>query len=58
MSRDPADKNLLQMAARRFVSRCDTQIFSIGRVDNLCVLTHSAIRERGRRANCSLAVYH
>jgi hypothetical protein len=46
------------MAARRFVSRCDTQIFSIGRVDNLCVLTHSAIRERGRRANCSLAVYH
>lgn len=42
MSRDPVDKNLLQMEARRFASRCDTQIFSIERADNLRELARLA----------------
>lgn len=35
MARDPIDKNLLHMEARRFVSRCDAQVFSIERADTL-----------------------
>lgn len=42
MSRDPIDKNLLHMEARRFVSRCDAQIFSIERADNLRELARLA----------------
>lgn len=33
--RDPAEKNLLRMEARRFASRCDAQIATIERADNL-----------------------
>ena len=35
MSRDPVDKSLLRMDARRFASRCDGQIASIQRADSL-----------------------
>lgn len=42
MSRDFVDKNLLHMEARRFVSRCDVQIFSIERADNLRELARLA----------------
>ena len=33
--RDPVDKNLLRMEARRFASRCEGQIATIERADNL-----------------------
>ena len=33
--RDPADKNLLRMEARRFAARCDAQVSSIERADTL-----------------------
>ncbi len=31
--RDPVDKNMLRMEARRFVARCDIQVSSIERAD-------------------------
>ena len=33
--RDPADKNLLRMEARRFAARCEAQVSSIERADTL-----------------------
>jgi hypothetical protein len=33
--RDPVDKNLLRMEARRFVSRCEDRVSSIERADSL-----------------------
>ncbi len=33
--RDPADKNLLRLEARRFVSRCEATVSSIERADTL-----------------------
>lgn len=33
--RDPVDKNMLRMEARRFVARCDIQVSSIERADTL-----------------------
>lgn len=33
--RDPVDKNMLRMEARRFVGRCDIQVSSIERADTL-----------------------
>ena len=33
--RDPVDKNMLRMEARRFVARCEAQVSSIERADTL-----------------------
>lgn len=33
--RDPVDKNMLRMESRRFAARCEAQISSIERADNL-----------------------
>ncbi len=33
--RDPVDKNLLRMEARRFASRCEAQVSSVERADTL-----------------------
>ncbi|MDP2792616.1 MAG: hypothetical protein Q8O25_00815 [Sulfurisoma sp.] len=44
--RDPTDRNLLRLEARRFASRCDTQVALIQRADTL--------REVSRLANMSL----
>ena len=33
--RDPVDKNLLRMEARRFATRCEAQVSSIERADSL-----------------------
>jgi hypothetical protein len=33
--RDPADKNLLRMEARRFAAKCEAQVSSIERADTL-----------------------
>lgn len=44
--RDPIDRNLLRLEARRFASRCDTQVALIQRADTL--------REVSRLANLSL----
>ena len=41
--RDPVDKNMLRMEARRFAGRCEAQILSIERADSL--------REVGRLAS-------
>lgn len=44
--RDPIDRNLLRLEARRFAARCDTQVALIQRADTL--------REVSRLANISL----
>lgn len=33
--RDPVDKNMLRMESRRFAARCEAQISSVERADNL-----------------------
>ncbi len=42
MPRDPVDKNLLRMEARRFASRCEGQIASVERADSLRELVRLA----------------
>lgn len=40
--RDPIDKNLLRMEARRFAGRCEAQVSSIERADSLRELSRLA----------------
>ncbi|MCF8151869.1 MAG: hypothetical protein K9K30_13195 [Burkholderiaceae bacterium] len=40
--RDPADKTLLRMEARRFAARCDAQMSSIERADTLREVSRQA----------------
>lgn len=35
MSRDPADRNLLRLESRRFITKCEAQVASIRRADSL-----------------------